>query len=589
MKKLKSTMILMNVLIVAIVALALGTIAIIDLNKSNSESIDQYEIALRNGYDNSIKYQVDNVITLLNGIYQMQVDGKLTEDEAKEQAKYLVKTLRYNESGYFWIDDVNYKLIAHPITPEKEGTNRADETDKSGNKLIQNIVSIATKDGGGFTDFYYSKPNEDGLFPKRAYSAVFKPYNWVISTGNYVDDIDKQIEAKTLELNNKLNKIIIILVMSIIILTGLAIIIAVKASSNLTKPLTKIKELAQRLAKYDFSEDIHIISNNEFGQTAEALNEAQNNVKQLIKNISGQTMELTASTEELSAVTQEVTNRILDINKATKEIVDNMNESSESAKQVNQSMKEVNLSINELSTKSTDGSGISISFKNKSLQLKNYTNEALTNTQNVYEEKEEKIINAIKEGTVVQEVSKMVEAISEIAEETNLLALNAAIEAARAGEHGKGFAVVSEEVRKLAEQSSTSATSIQGTVVKVQDAFKKLSENSNEVLNFINTKVTEQFNEFMESGQYYYDNAEEISKISEDIAAMSEQLTASIQEINAMVDAMASNSEKSTKNSKDILEDITETTASMEEISATAENQALLAQKLHELLSDFKI
>lgn len=123
---------------------------------------------------------------------------------------------------------------------------------------------------------------------------------------------------------------------------------------------------------------------------------------------------------------------------------------------------------NELSTKSTDGSGISISFKEKSLELKNKTNEALGNTEKMYDEKQDKILEAIKAGGVVKEVSKMVEAISEIAEQTNLLALNAAIEAARAGEQGRGFAVVSEEVRKLAEESSNSATSIQGTVGKIQ-------------------------------------------------------------------------------------------------------------------------
>ena len=182
---------------------------------------------------------------------------------------------------------------------------------------------------------------------------------------------------------------------------------------------------------------------------------------------------------------------------------------------------------------------------------------ALTNTENIYEEKERKILEAIKDGEVVKEVSEMVEAISAIAEQTNLLALNAAIEAARAGEQGKGFAVVSEEVRKLAEQSSNSATSIQETVKKVQSAFKKLSENSNEVLGFINADVIKHFNEFISSGEYYYDNAEEISKISEDIAAMSQQLNASMDEINSIVENMATNSEKSTKNSTKILDDIT--------------------------------
>lgn len=84
--------------------------------------------------------------------------------------------------------------------------------------------------------------------------------------------------------------------------------------------------------------------------------------------------------------------------------------------------------------------------------------------------------------------------------------------------------MVSEEVRKLAEESSNFATSIQETVKKVQSEFKMLSDNSNEVLGFINADVIKHFNQFILSGEYYYENAEEISKISEDIDAMSQQL-----------------------------------------------------------------
>ncbi|BCZ45317.1 methyl-accepting chemotaxis protein [Clostridium gelidum] len=587
MKKLKSTIILMNVLIVGVATLLLSIISITELRKSNLQSINQYETTLRQGYDDNIKNQVNNVIGLLNGIYNMQVEGKLTEEEAKKQARAIIKNLKYDENGYFWIDNVDSKL-AEGSQASKADTKTISETMGDATNFKANIISIVIKDGSGFTNFEFPKPNGE-VAPKRAYSVLFKPFDWIVNTGNYVDNIDSEVATKTAELNGNLVKTIITLISSLVVLITLSIIIAVKVSLNVTKPLTKIKELAERLAKYNFSENINITSKNEFGQTAKSLNEAQNNVKNLIKNISGQTMELTASTEELSAVTQEVTNRVVSINSSTKEIVNNMNESMESAKQVNESMKEINASISELSRKSTDGSGISTSFKDKSLKLKTETNTALKSTQNIYKEREKEILSAIKEGTIVKEIFTMVDAISSIAEETNLLALNAAIEAARAGEQGRGFAVVSEEVKKLAMQSATSATSIQSTVSKVQNAFRKLSDNSNEVLNFVNTDVIKQFSEFISSGEYYYDNAEEISKISENIAAMSEQLTASVQEINAMVDTMASNSEKSTQNSTEILDGITETTASMQEIAATAENQAMLTQKLNELIAGFKI
>lgn len=183
----------------------------------------------------------------------------------------------------------------------------------------------------------------------------------------------------------------------------------------------------------------------------------------------------------------------------------------------------------------------------------------------------------------------MADAISNIASQTNLLALNAAIEAARAGENGKGFAVVAEEVRKLAEQSSNTVSKIQKTIGRVNSAFSYLSENSNGILTFVNEKVLEDYKLLVHTGKQYNDDADFINKMSKDIAFMSEELASTIFEVNKAIDNMATNSQNTARNSSEILNSINEAVQRMEQISITAQNQAELAQKLNELIQNFKI
>lgn len=589
MKSIKSRIVLINIILAVLISLIVGGLCIISLTRSNKYSIEEYEKLLREDYDKNIKNQVENVLSLMNSVYKEQLAGSITEEQAKDECKKLIKNLRYNGDGYFWIDDTDAYLIAHPLLPEREGENRIDETDKKGVKLIQNIINISKEQGGGFTDFYYMKPNEVDVSPKRAYSALFKPFNWIISTGNYVDDIDKLVQSKTAEMISRENETTINIAIATIILSIVSIFIAVKTSAKLLKPVNKIRKLAKRLSNYDFSEAINVEDKTELGQTASDLNVAQENIKKLVGNIRLSITNLTASTEELATLTGEVNQRVKNINKSTKEIVESMGESSKSADDVHDYMEAITVSVNKLAEKSIDSNSISLDFKEKSSQLKIDTDITLEQTRNIYANKEEKILEAIKEAEIVKEVTKNINNISSIAEQTNMLALNAAIEAARAGEQGKGFVVVAEEVRKLAEESSESTVLIEDTVSKIQEAIDKLSINSNEVLEFMNKDVVEEFNTFMQSSEYYYKNAERINSISEEIKEMSNKLDQAVVKISEDISIMARNSAKSDLSSQNILKEISETSHSINEVAETAKIQEDLSQKLSELIEDFKI
>ena len=380
-------------------------------------------------------------------------------------------------------------------------------------------------------------------------------------------------------------------IMHAILIVGiiLAIAIGTGLSIYISMIIKKVLLFAEALGNGDLTYSIESKNNDELGLLIRALNNAKEKIKSVIENIVIQAQGVTASSEELSATLEELSSNFESIDKNTSGIVENIQGINSITEELASTMEEVNSGITQLASNSTESSHQSIEIKERATEVKETGINSMKATDELYEEKQNNILNAIEQGKVVSEIGIIAQSIASIAEQTNLLALNANIEAARAGEQGKGFAVVANEVRILAEQSADYVKNIQNVVSNVQAAFNNLSGNSKEVLHFVNENVKKDYDLLIETGNKYENDAAYISDLSQNIASMSQELNASTEEISEVVQTIAENMKDTKNSSEEIKVGIDETNKAIEQVARVAQDQAETAEKLTELVLNFKI
>ncbi|AWK50772.1 methyl-accepting chemotaxis protein [Clostridium beijerinckii] len=391
-------------------------------------------------------------------------------------------------------------------------------------------------------------------------------------------------------LNNSNYRISSYATISIVIL-GFIIAIALGLSLSLmiSRKLKMIVLFAEAFGNGDLTKAIQVDTKDEIGNLSKSLNIANKNIKNLIIEIINGSSDISATSEELSATTEEISSQMNVVNESTNQISKRIQDLSDTAENVTVSAKEISITTKILAKNASDATISVREIEKRAVDIKDKALKNIEQSNLIYDKNRTNILKAIENSKVVVEVKVMADSIGSIAEQTNLLALNAAIEAARAGEQGKGFAVVADEVRKLAEQSSQAVAIIQKMVSEVQSAVGSLSKSGQDVLEFMSDNVKPSYEFLMNTGMQYEKDAEFMKNLIGEFASSSTQMNEVVMKVESAIQNVSEVAKQSAAGSEEILRSVNEITFATSDIAESSQSQAELSQKLNDIVQKFKI
>lgn len=581
---------LIIVMLTTIVALVLcAVISSESMKQLQSKALETLEADERASYDEQIKQQVDNVISLCQTIYDQYQAGVYTEEEAKKLAADEIRQLRYGDAGYFWVDQydgTNVVLLGN----DTEGTNRMETKDANGYQMVKEIIRVGQEADGGYTDYVFPKEGETEPSPKRSYSKAFEPFGWVIGTGNYTDYIDDQVASIEKDFSSYVTGRMTLFIISTLIEGIIVVLLLIMIIISIIRPLKKCISSIGVMEQGDFSQAMGtalLKRRDDFGKLAASLESMRNEMSGLIGEVKSQATEITRMVQEIDDNIQALDEEIENVSATTEELAAGMEETAASSEEINAMSHEIESAAKSIATRSQDGATEADDIRDRAVGIKKTTTENDERTKAIHAEINEGLTKALEDIKIVDQIGVLAESIMEITGQTNLLALNASIEAARAGEAGKGFAVVADEIRVLAEQSKAAVVHIQDVTKNVVESVTNLADGAKKLLEFVGTDVVDSFAGFSDMADSYSNDAGSIDALVTDFSASSEQLLASI---NGVMDAIGEVSKAATEGAtgtNDIAEKTGVVVEKAAEIKEKAEAAHHAADKLQQNVEHF--
>lgn len=477
-----------------------------------------------------VRHAVELATSLLEKEAAEAKAGQRSLEEAQQRGKQLVSALRFEGSNYVYIQGPGPTVLAHP---RADLVGKAtDSLDAGQAKLFRDLEAAAAPPEGGFHAYDFTKPGQDGLFPKVTFVKRFEAWGWILGAGVYVDDVDRQVNRLFLA-----------------ILGGVAVvgILVAGASVGLARRMTRpLHQLVQGLRESDLNRRIEVTSLDEIAEAAEAFNAYNANLRGSVLEVAGFADRVASGSTELAASAEEMARAVDEIARVGEEL-------KEAGAEVSGAMQSLSTHVEAMAQQTrTTGTRAeeAVTVTTQGTQAGQVTSRGM---------------GEIREAT--DQIVRAVQVIQDIARQTNLLSLNAAIEAAKAGSMGKGFAVVAEEVRKLAERSRTSAQEIAQLIARTQETVSSGVTSVEATLRNLET--------IRGRIQDIAGDIQDVGSLSQSQAATSTQVA---QRMGQTTDRLAQNAAATQ-----------ELSATVQEIARTSEDLARVADGLRSVVKGFRL
>ncbi len=500
-------------------------------------------------------------------------DGKLYKGDFKINDNNQIVDFLQSESG---------AMISIFLGDTRVSTNVMD---KKGNKALETkasdeIIDLVLKQG----KTYVGKAQVLGRDTLCQYRPIQDGTGKTI--GMWAVGIDYSI------ISQYVFKTISIIAIIIFILTIIGIVIFAKIGSIIVKSIKKFNECLLVMSSGDFTVPIDnkfINAKDETGTMFKNLIVMQSSIRLILKNVENQICLTSNTNKELNLTVIELNSIVEDANIATEQIAAALEETAASTEEISSTTNEMENSVEGISDTTKEALAYSEEIKNRADNFKNDSICLKNETLKLCSDNSYKLKEAIEESAKVNEISNLLDAISNISSQTNLLSLNAAIEASRAGEAGKGFAVVATEIKKLAEESNTTTQMIRDITTHVIQAVDSLVTSSTNILKFIDETVIENYKQFYEISDFYSSDANYYNQISQKIQEDAAQLLLSTKEISSAIDNVAISSSDGANDAVNIANKINLLSNKSQDIERNSKQCEEVSKQLDKSISQLKI